>query len=285
MASPAHFSPPAALLTKNIFETGDVAAKFYYIASNISLLGQYILRWFVYDPASGSFISPASPADYHFRLAGVEALFIDQSWTLVQELLFYLCVPFLCTLPFKSQCGIYLLFLGLQLELTQYIWVAGGKPTVQRDFVMFLPYFMAGALALQIYTRYRLNQWPKRTKSLIVNIGFCVMVALGLLDKKMEFLLSQTQANLLFLSVLVVCLPFIGECFYRSKLDRFLGQITYPFYLSHIWLAQCVSAYITHDIKWIGIVTWIICFFFSAATVRYLEIFITRYRYKLTHAA
>lgn len=285
MISPAHYGPPGNRLASAVFHHGDMLSILAYIMTNISILGQAFLRWLVFDPAAGTFVTPVSHRAYVFTLAGVHSLFIDQAWTLVFELWFYLFVPILCTVSLRKQCGFFILFVCLHLELTQYIWVAGGKPKVQRDLVMFLPYFLAGALAFRLYNEYLIHRISRANKALIVQSCLAAIFMIGIADRHIMAWIPEEHALFLFVLLVTVSVPFIDEYFNRVSYDRFMGWISYPMYLCHLWMAQLVTYQITPDKRFIGILTWILSFLLSIVVVKYVEMPITRYRHRLIHTS
>lgn len=188
--------------------------------SNIFILGQDILSNYRCDPSG----------NLHLDYSGLTAnsafdgyMLIPQAWTLGIELLFYMAAPFLVTrgnvvilgTMLASLACKYLLFpaLGISPEMAGY-----------RFFPFELIYFMLGSLSFKIY---------QALKSCRNMTPFSCLVASLLLF----FLYSAPQSGLpewARYAALATSIPFLFSLSKNSSLDRLIGELSYPMYISHI---------------------------------------------------
>ena len=159
------------------------------------------------------------------------ALFIPQSWSLGIEITFYLFAPFICKLSTRL-----ILFLGIALlGIKSIAWVNGlnKDPWSYRFFLFEMPMFIFGILLYRIKRDRNFNfSLSLKKVYLLVGITYFGVPYLNTslnLDRKIQF-----ACLLLVTSLIILC----GK---QSKLDHKIGELSYPFYISHVFV---ISTYL-----------------------------------------
>jgi peptidoglycan/LPS O-acetylase OafA/YrhL len=151
-----------------------------------------------------------------------QGLLIPQGWTLGIELSFYIIAPFL--LKWRSRWLALVALFSLILKLVVVLQLHLGDPWNHRLFPIELGYFVVGALAFR--NRAKLD-WliPKRVGKYVVYllaIGFATMKA------------PVPLATLVYPLTLALLLPSMFRLTGSDKADRWIGELSYPFYIFHL---------------------------------------------------
>ena len=160
-------------------------------------------------------------------LAEAQRLFpyhaIAQAWSLPLEMMFYGLAPFLV----HRKARLFLAMLAsLCLRWWVYTHVASGDPWSYRFFPTELLFFCAGALAYHAYSS--LNTVPY-TK---LGGGALVVVAVICISQSGRFATTFVSSLPVYLFI-VSALPFMFLATRTSTIDRWIGEMSYPFYLTH----------------------------------------------------
>ena len=173
-------------------------------------------------------------------------LMIPQAWSMSIELLFYLCVPFLVRLRTSTMIIVALTALALRVFASEVLgWV--NVFWLYRFFPFELYCFLLGMLSCRFYKATQLDERLKLELSpkawlYVVQCGvlmgaFCLTSIFadqiaGLIGKRIGLLLSYLMW------------PFLIAVFFAlsrsNKIDRFIGELSYPVYLVHLIVFYCV---------------------------------------------
>jgi len=166
-------------------------------------------------------------------------LLIPQAWTLALELLFYLLAPWLV-----RQRTFTLIFL-MTISLSLKIFVVGlilqaQDPWLNRFFGFEISYFLLGILLFR-YWLARRAQWTANC-SHNRSVGDAIVVSLIILAApwlrtfadSFGFFIGHYAVTLLIVLSLASLIPRLFMLTSTSKLDRKIGEFSYPVYLSHI---------------------------------------------------
>ncbi len=174
------------------------------------------------------------------------AFLVPQAWTLSLELMFYLLAPFLVrrrTAPlaaifFASVClAIFLYMLGLKFD-----------PWTHRFFPSALALFIAGILSFRIYQLIRHKDIPFFWNA----TAFATVLAMIFLFPILGPSLSYGKTISYFLA-LSLGLPFIFYLTKNNKFDRWIGDFSYPIYISHLLVQKIFfDCGITTSNPWLG---------------------------------
>ena len=202
----------ALLLGANLFIFGSDAIMF--LSSNAH--GLYLTAHF----------RDVTPALYQF-------LYIEQAWTLPVELTFYLLAPFVVRRP---RVLVTLVVASCLIKVTTYHVFGGTDPWTYRFFPSELGLFCAGALVYHAYARLR-------TRRDLARWGVPCLAVMVLFTLYYERVPLPTELMVYaYIAALGFSIPPIFERFKRSRIDRELGELSYPIYVSHVIVIQSVMA-------------------------------------------
>ncbi len=208
----------------------------FLVLTNIFVIGQDIVMFLGFDQARGSLFFTENFRKVDF--GAYQFLFIPQAWTLSIEITFYLIAPFIVRRGMKPILLLILLTFGLRLLLYNYYGLTN-DPWTYRFFPTELMFFLLGYLSYQLYKKIR-NRPIKASIGYIVLLG-CILLTLGYYKIpyfKLSFLPFSFQ-ELLYFCVLFIAIPFIFNLTKKNKIDRILGDLSFPVYIVH-YFVYCV---------------------------------------------
>jgi len=208
--------------------------------SQFSIFGLDVTPLFDFSPArgfgwTGSLGVAAVPA---WRLN-----FLPHAWSISVELFFYLAAPLICVARRRVQMG--LVALGFAGYLAAFHWLPGALAMAMtyHFFPFQISYLVLGVLSFHLlhplFEKERIHagwSWgvlPPFAASILCYgwlpqwVGFAGCIGLGFFAVPLLFNLSR-----------------------RAKLDRFIGDLSYPMYLSHIackWVILATMGVATKD--------------------------------------
>ncbi len=197
---------------------------------NLSLIGQDSTIFTGLNAQTGrlfwtsNFWSVPLPS-YHF-------LFVPQAWTLSLEAAFYLLAPFIVRRKTPFLLGVLAASFALKHILAHF--GLRDDPWLYRFFPSELQYFVLGALGYKGY-RYLQNRrlfqaWWGYLSLLCAGAGILLFP---------HFRTSgEVEA---YYWVMAVNLPLLFLLTKRMKIDRMIGEMSYPVYLCHVFVLQIVS--------------------------------------------
>lgn len=197
-----------------------VSTKILIFTSNIMIFGSDVMS-FLSTGTGGLYLTerysdPAQLRNY---------LFIPQAWTLPLELIFYMIVPFVYR---RKSIVIAMLTLSLVIKimlLKLFGWV---EPWNNRFFPAELMMFCLGVLAHEIYVIIKSRNIPKHYGTIAL-----IFIALITISFKMVPVALSVKTIMYYL-LLVLLIPVIFIRFGKNKLDRLIGELSYPVYLCHM---------------------------------------------------
>lgn len=195
------------------------------VISNLFIFFQDTLLFFEIDPATGSFFFQQK---FNINaLNGLKFSLVPQAWTVALELLFYLIAPFIV----RRKTHIIILLFMLFVILKSFLHYGLGLNYAPWNFRFFpseLIFFLMGIISYKIYTNY---QWLLSKPNFNKLVFACIIAASLVYDKVTFDYKSQLFFTLFFLSI-----PFIFKMSGKSKLDRYIGELSYPLYIVHIFV-------------------------------------------------
>lgn len=204
---------------------------FLYLAfTNIFLFLQDTIMFLGLDTKSGhlfftSNFRNSQPMLYQFML-------IPQAWTIGVEIAFYLIAPFIARR--KLSVIVPLILLSLLLRIALYFGAGlQHDPWTYRFFPTEMVFFFLGIAAYHLY---------KKIQTLEISAHYLKLIWLGIVSFTVCYhLFSSAYLAYLYLIVFFLSLPFVFMLTKKWKMDAFIGELSYPIYISHILVQYCLT--------------------------------------------
>lgn len=214
-----------------------ISTKLLTILSNIAILGQDLFCFLKINNEGSLLFSSNTGIN---TVPAHLFLVVPQAWSISLELFFYITAPFIVkrkTWVVFLSCAI--TFLIRYLMLRHYHLAP--EPWAYKFFPFELPLFLSGALAYKSYAFIKKKQLFSKKICLTVFFLFIAYVVLYqfcfdfYLYKRLDYLIfSKIYLHIIYFAMPVV-LPFIFYLTKSIKWDRYIGDLSYPIYISH-WL-------------------------------------------------
>jgi peptidoglycan/LPS O-acetylase OafA/YrhL len=191
--------------------------------SNLFLFGQDAVLFFTTNPAGHlQFTRDFLHSDPELS----KLLFIPPAWSLSVELTFYLIAPFLMRKKSATLALLIAIGLALRIYMHQSLGLTN-DPWTYRFFPTELPLFLAGALAYRAYRWIRLVNLPKSLDWTMLGLVLIAYFAYQFVG------LNLRVKQWSFYTIALLALPFVFRATSKFKLDRAIGELSFPVYLSH----------------------------------------------------
>jgi len=162
--------------------------------------------------------------NYDFQFS--RTMLIPQAWSISLELYFYLLIPFIL----KRKLTLFFLFVGsLLIKTSIFYYGFSFDPWSYRFFPAELCLFLLGVLA------YQYNDVLKKIPITLIVFYFIVIVICP----------GKTKDNyqyFLIYALTFLIIPSLFSISKNSKLDRIIGDTSYPFYLIHGTILEAFSS-------------------------------------------
>lgn len=160
-------------------------------------------------------------------------LVVRPSWTLALELYFYLLAPFLVRLRSSHLAAVALILTGARLAA--YGAGLDHDPWGYRFFPFELPLFVLGMLSFRLFNQIEMLPFSKsRLRALVAIAGLIVLGQVFVLN-------VPEQYGFVAASMAAAVVPIAFAAFKDANIDRFVGDLSYPFYLVHFPIIQFLS--------------------------------------------
>jgi peptidoglycan/LPS O-acetylase OafA/YrhL len=209
------------------YDSINFSTLFYLFISNLTMLFQDIAMFLGLNIETGNLyfttnFSQTEPQLFRF-------LMVPQAWTVSIEMTFYLIAPFIV----RRKLGFILILIILSALLRIILYQSGlnNDPWTFRFYPTELLLFLMGVVGYHVYTK------TKNTSISIQKIifGFVLFATIGY-----SFISFQYQI-IAYLVMFAICVPFIFNLSKNWQTDRFLGELSYPIYISHILIIMSVK--------------------------------------------
>lgn len=206
------------------------ASLLFLVFTNIVVFFQDLLMFLGLNSQSGNFFftpdySGTQPYVFHFLL-------IPQAWSIGLELVFYIIAPFLV----GKRLRILIMAIIGSLGLRFFLYAAGYShdPWTCRFFPTELVFFLCGAVSYRFYKAFGHRDSINR-----IQIVFFVLVVLyTVLYTLVDFPFKKG----VYLLLITFAIPFIFKFSKTSSIDAYLGDLSYPVYISHIFVLNVLAA-------------------------------------------
>jgi peptidoglycan/LPS O-acetylase OafA/YrhL len=213
---------------ESVFSHGIIMAGVYGW-TNVAVLGQDILFLLGIDTANYSFYwavdgrAPAKAWSY---------ILVPQAWSLSLELCFYFLAPLILRC---RRCWIgSIFFLSFVFRLFLVLKGPEYDLLLRRCFPAELCLFLLGYFGYLLFLRIKAR--------LGRHVGLILWIALLAVLLLFDCMAKQYAFTILALAT-CICTPFIFNATKDNRLDRFLGDISYPFYIVHFLIVAFFDEY------------------------------------------
>lgn len=192
--------------------------------TNIVIFFQDVVSFLGFNATDGSIYFTTNYLAEPYPL--YKLLYIPQAWTVGLEMTFYLLAPFLVNKNTSVLSLIITISLGLRFIL--YYQGLNHDPWTYRFFPTELAFFLAGCLAYKFYLH---------IKDFSINKIYLIIIFLFFISYTLSFqfiAISYSIKQLLYYTFLPLSLPFIFILTKNNKVDRFIAELSYPVYISHM---------------------------------------------------
>jgi peptidoglycan/LPS O-acetylase OafA/YrhL len=201
----------------------------FLVFTNIFIFFQDAVMFMGLNTTTGNFYFAENfrntvPALYSFLL-------VPQAWTIGIELTFYLLAPFIL----RKKLWVILLILSGTIIIKFALLRSGLNfdPWTYRFFPAELMFFLLGNLAYRLFVKINVLSMKKW----LLWSQFIVIIILTILyyNLKIDF------KDFLYFGLFTSFLPFIFKLTKNWKLDSYIGELSYPIYICHIFLIQLIK--------------------------------------------
>ncbi|MGZ5202250.1 MAG: acyltransferase family protein [Croceibacterium sp.] len=195
------------------------------LASQVSIIGMDIHQLLTLQSGALSLVT-----DFDNDAARLQGLLVNPpAWTLGLEFSFYLIAPLIARRPVRVIAAILFASIALRL-LLQFGFGLHGLPWSYMFFPSELALFMAGVLGYRIYRAREDGAVDPRLWRLFV--AACASIAIAVLINRLHGWSRVASTGLLF--CLLLAIPALFRASRTHRVDRFLGELSYPIYIGHM---------------------------------------------------
>lgn len=252
---------------KNLLASGTIS---FLVITNLFLFGQDMVL-FQGVNTNGQLYFTANFQETNPKLFTFMPL--PQAWTLSLELMFYIIAPFF--VKRKTHTLLYIMFACLAMRFYTYFFAdLYHDPWTYRFFPAELAFFLAGMVSYRLYLI--ISEISINKKIPIFAAILAVFITLGF-----QFIPGGFIKQWLYYGLILFLMPLL---FIFSKtnrlLDGYIGELSYPIYISHIFVMLLLSPFLNSIPPSIHI-SLIVCaatVIFSMLLVRFVLTPIEKYR-------
>ena len=245
--------------------------------SNLVVAGLNEISYFAFDARTGSLIPWFPPTGVQPALTGDGFLLNPPAWSVSLEIYFYFLAPKLVRWPIWVQLAIIAVSVSVRYFIAYYLlWPY--DLFVYRNFVCQLGFFMVGSLCYQFYVHYKtqIGIWAQSWRH-----AFWVLGVLLLFYRRLPW---AHELYIVAIPLMIILIPVLFAFTHDNRVDRLLGELSYPFYLSHFMVL--VLAYYLRDYLWmscVGPFALVVTLGLAWLLYRYVESWSERFRARLYH--
>jgi peptidoglycan/LPS O-acetylase OafA/YrhL len=213
----------------NYGDSMDIASLGLVIFANLFIFLQDLVMFLGVNIQTGHlFFTPdfqtTDPALYRF-------LFIPQAWTLALELMFYAIAPFILKKSLKFI--IVLIIFSLLIRSILFMMGYNQDPWTYRFFPSEILFFLLGNISYRIFKKIRDQKIDRLYLKLIYAFILC-------------FVLFYSFINFpgliyIYYTCFFIALPFVFLYSQKWKTDAYIGELSYPVYISHLFIFSVIS--------------------------------------------
>lgn len=199
----------------------------YVWFSALSMFFYQTLGWFGFD-SSGAlvFLSTNEMNDTIPPL--INATHMQQMWSIGVEICFYIVAPLFARKP-KVIITLLVMSTAAFIAIKKFLFFH--HPFDHRSAMSFFWLFLSGMLAYFGWRDFRTSEYAKSLNVLPWSIGGLTVAILCIIIGWQYF--NNPYVTILCYAFFTLCIIPVFHASRKSKLDRFIGELSYPIYLTH----------------------------------------------------
>ena len=248
------------------FSSVSIGSYVFLIFTNVFLIFQDIVMFMGIDITDGTlFFTPnftATSPQLH------EFLLVPQAWTIGIEITFYLIAPFIVRRKLRVICIVIIASIALRI----FLFFCGfkGDPWSYRFFPTELLFFLLGVVGYNVYKKLSGNIEMKYLYSIFGGVLLLTFIYDGF---------HFPGKIYLFLLIFSFSVPFVFFLTRKWKYDRWIGELSYPVYISHFFLLSLLNKMNISIINSnLGLFLVMACLIFSVLLNRFVAERVESYR-------
>lgn len=216
----------------------------YSILVNILIFGQDLLFFVSASPKPFTFVSNYLEQRPYLN----QVLLVPQSWTLSLELYFYILFSYVC----RYKKILIVLFIGSFILRFYFFGISIGnqEPWDYRFFPLEIEFFLLGVIISNIFNKYR--SLLQTAYMRLAQITLYMIFLVSLLSYSF-YKWQPINATIFYVLLYLPVLPIAAEFNRKNDIDNYLGQLSYPIYISHILIIHVFGAFYGNyqqDLTW-----------------------------------
>ncbi|HEX4330027.1 MAG TPA: acyltransferase [Burkholderiales bacterium] len=246
--------------------------------SQLSMIGLETFNFFTLSNQGAIIPTAGVSADEHelWRL-----LLVPQAWSLSVELYFYALAPFIVTRRLRLVVGLAVTSFAVRVALWRLADLSS-DPWSYRFFPSELMFFLLGSVACRIYADCRDAAERRRwVRYLAPLLALMAVEAVGI--GRLGGTLGPGDAVApLVTGAAFVALPYLFRKTQSSRVDRMIGELSYPVYISHVLIIWLVGHGSYDTGRGAFVLTAVLVLAVAAAIYRWVDLPIDRLRHART---
>jgi peptidoglycan/LPS O-acetylase OafA/YrhL len=163
-------------------------------------------------------------------------LFIPQAWTLGLEIWFYTLVPFIASI--KTRCILCIAAASLCIRFILWGMMYRDMPWSYGFFPSELFFFVMGGACYRVY-RWLIIRFPQKLQVYSILASIFILLTSSIIN---YFGISKLEYETIYFLIFFVCLPFVFHCSRKNRIDRNIGELSYPLYIVHTLVITVVES-------------------------------------------
>ncbi|MCX5815293.1 MAG: acyltransferase [Proteobacteria bacterium] len=216
----------------DVISTGTLVS---LIVTNLVVFGQDVVMFLGLDPVKGTMFFTSN-----FRNTDPQLwrfLIVPQAWMMGLELLFYLIAPFVVRR--KTISILTLIIASMLMRFYVYFYIGyANDPWTYRFFPSELALFLLGTISYKLFCFFE--------KKEIQRLNYFVVIVFFVLVFFWQYIPPSTGSyahikNWLFYFFACIALPLLFQITKSWKIDKHIGELSYPIYIVHMLVISCIS--------------------------------------------
>jgi len=207
----------------------------YFVWSNIAIIGSHMTAILQLNP-SGALVPLPLNGQFTDGVAAWGGLYFGPVWSLSVELLFYMAAPLIVRMDgrylWRMGMATLLSFSALLFYRTQH------APAVPWEYNLFLPnlmFFLFGSLSYAGFSSGLFTKVVSFNRFSGWGMFAVLLGAIALYPMVPKINVGPLHLSTLQVAciILLVAMPYVFQLFRNSRIDRYIGNLSYPIYVVH----------------------------------------------------